>query len=300
MRQSFIAELCALAEADNRIVLLTGDLGYMALEPFIEKFPDRFYNCGVAEQAMVGIATGLAEAGLIPCVYSIVNFATLRPYEFIRNGPALHKLPVRIVGVGGGVEYGHNGPTHYGLEDVGAMRLLPGLEIYCPADADQTRTIVKQTMLRPAPIYYRLGKDEKARVSGLNGQFELGRATRIATQGKVLLLSMGSVATEVQIACETLGCSHWTIANIAPPPTDDLKEAISQFELIVTVEGHRTTGGLGTIVAEHMASQPSQCRLIRLGLDGQMDGISGSQQWIQEQAGISAQKIVQTVRSLTN
>ncbi|HEY9713765.1 MAG TPA: transketolase, partial [Chroococcales cyanobacterium] len=117
MRGAFARTLTELAAQDSRIYLLTGDLGYMALEPFKEKFPDRFINVGVAEQNMVGIATGLAEAGLIPVCYSIVTFASLRPYEFIRNGPILHQLPVRIAGVGGGVEYGHNGATHYGLED---------------------------------------------------------------------------------------------------------------------------------------------------------------------------------------
>src|SRR3972149_3095847 len=111
MRIAFTKTLAELAEQDPRILLLTGDLGYMALEPFSERFPDRFFNVGVAEQNMVGLATGLAEAGFIPFLYSIVTFASLRPYEFIRNGPILHRLPVRIAGVGGGFEYGHNGPT---------------------------------------------------------------------------------------------------------------------------------------------------------------------------------------------
>lgn len=101
MRGAFIRTLAELAERDSRIILLTGDLGYMVLEPFSDKFQDRFFNVGVAEQNMVGLATGLAEAGLIPFVYSIVPFAVLRPFEFIRNGPILHQFPVRIVGVGG-------------------------------------------------------------------------------------------------------------------------------------------------------------------------------------------------------
>src|SRR5919107_1896887 len=104
MRAAFAATLTELAERDERILLLTGDLGFMALEPFSRRFPDRFFNVGVAEQNMVGLATGLAEAGFIPFVYSIVTFASLRPYEFIRNGPILHQLPVRIVGIGGGFE----------------------------------------------------------------------------------------------------------------------------------------------------------------------------------------------------
>jgi transketolase len=103
LRQAFIDTLCALAADDERVVLLTGDLGYMALEPFRERFPGRFFNAGVAEQNMIGVATGLAEAGLRPYAYSIAPFASLRPFEFIRNGPVAHNLPVRIVGMGMGV-----------------------------------------------------------------------------------------------------------------------------------------------------------------------------------------------------
>jgi transketolase len=142
MRQAFVQTLTGLAGHDSRILLLTGDLGYLALEPFADKFPSRFFNVGVAEQNMVGLATGLAEAGFIPFVYSIVPFAVLRPYEFIRNGPIQHQLPVRIVGVGGGLAYGPNGLSHYGLEDVAVMRVQPGLTVIAPADAPQTRTAV--------------------------------------------------------------------------------------------------------------------------------------------------------------
>src|SRR3989344_1045348 len=129
MRKILIETLCELARQDERIVLLTGDLGYTVVEPFQEAFPERFYNMGVAEQNMMGVATGLAEAGYIPFVYSIVTFATLRAYEFIRNGPVWHNLPVRILGIGGGLEYGTLGLTHYGLEDIGMMRLQPTMKI---------------------------------------------------------------------------------------------------------------------------------------------------------------------------
>src|SRR5437879_12352624 len=104
MRKALSTTLAELGQKDDRILLLTGDLGFMALEPFADKFPDRFFNVGVAEQNMVGLATGLAEAGYIPFLYSIVTFAALRPFEFIRNGPVLHQLPVRIAGLGGGAQ----------------------------------------------------------------------------------------------------------------------------------------------------------------------------------------------------
>jgi len=124
VRAAFAKALTELADRDPRVLLLTGDLGYMALEPFADKHPGRFFNVGVAEQNMVGLATGLAEAGFIPYVYSIVPFAVLRPYEFIRNGPIQHQWPVRIVGVGAGMDYGLNGLSHYGL--AGLYKIMRG------------------------------------------------------------------------------------------------------------------------------------------------------------------------------
>ena len=164
MRQAFCRTLVDMASRDRRIVLLTGDLGFTVLEPFAERFPDRFFNVGVAEQNMMGIATGLAEAGFIPFVYSIATFAALRPYEFIRNGPVLQRLPVRIVGVGGGFEYGHAGSSHYGLEDIDVLRLQPGLTVVAPADYQQATNALWATRDLPGPAYFRLSKDDQTTI----------------------------------------------------------------------------------------------------------------------------------------
>ncbi|HMI90659.1 MAG TPA: hypothetical protein VK509_04815, partial [Polyangiales bacterium] len=174
MRSAFARGLLDLAAADERVVLLTGDLGFAVLEPFAERFPDRFWNAGVAEQNMVGMATGLAEAGYTPYVYSIATFASMRGYEFIRNGPALHDLPVRVVGVGGGFDYGHNGVTHFALEDYAVMRVQPRITTVVPADALQARAALRATTAVPGPIYFRVSKRGDA-LPGLDGRFELGR-----------------------------------------------------------------------------------------------------------------------------
>ncbi|MBA3747046.1 MAG: 1-deoxy-D-xylulose-5-phosphate synthase, partial [Solirubrobacterales bacterium] len=158
MRNAFLDELLDIAARDESVMLLTGDLGFMVLEPFAQRFPDRFFNVGVAEQNMVGLATGLAEAGFRPFVYSIATFATLRPYEFIRNGPALHDLPVRIVGVGGGFDYAHNGVTHHALEDLAVMRAQPRIAVVAPADPAQARSAIRTAHALPGPVYFRIGK----------------------------------------------------------------------------------------------------------------------------------------------
>ena len=122
MRNSFVAELVEVARADASVMLLTADLGYNVLDVFAHEFPDRFLNVGVAEQNMAGIATGLALTGRRVFIYSIATFATLRCFEQFRNGPALHNLPVCVVGVGGGYAYGNLGPSHFALEDIAALR----------------------------------------------------------------------------------------------------------------------------------------------------------------------------------
>lgn len=285
MRAAFVRTLCDLAAQDPRVLLLTADLGYAALEPFAEQFPDRFFNVGVAEQNMIGVATGLAEAGLIPYAYSIVNFAALRPYEFIRNGPILHRLPVRIVGVGGGFEYGHAGPTHFGLEDAGAMRVQHGITIVSPADHQQTRTALLRTADLPGPIYFRIGKDDKTVVPGLDGRFELGRAQVVREQGDFVFVCMGSVTSEAVRAADLLReqgveAALAVVASLSPAPTEDLVDLLSGFELAITVEAHSIVGGVGSLVAEVIAERGLGCRLVRCGVQSPLDGISGGQSFM--------------------
>lgn len=301
MRRTFLSTLADLAEHDSRIMLLTGDLGFMAIEPFTSRFPERFYNVGVAEQNMVGIATGLAEAGFLPFVYSIVTFATLRPYEFIRNGPIMHQFPVRIIGVGGGVEYGHNGLTHYGLEDVGVMRTQPGIAIIAPADYEQTRTALQATWNLPGPIYYRLGKDDRVQVPDLAGQFALGRVQMVRAGTDVLLLAMGGIASDVVAAADCLyeqhglSCSVALVASVAPPPVADLVALLAGTQLAFTVEAHYTVGGLGSLVAEVVADYGLACRIVRRGFTAMPDGMSGSQHYMQHCNGLSRQALVETI-----
>ena len=299
MRSAFVKALTSLAESDPRILLLTGDLGYMALEPFADKFPKRFFNVGVAEQNMVGLATGLAESGFIPFVYSIVPFVTLRPYEFIRNGPIQHKLPVRIVGVGGGFAYGTNGLSHYGLEDVGVMRIQPGMTVIAPADHEQTATALLASWNLPGPIYYRLGKDDKTVVPGLNGRFEVGKVQRIGNGSKVALVVMGTLAHEAVVAAEILTSkgvpsSVLVVACLNPPPEAELAERLNNFPLVLSVEAHYRVGGLGSLVAEVIAENGLHCRLVRCGVRSTPEGLSGSQNYLHHANGLSAEALVET------
>ncbi|MGB7589456.1 MAG: transketolase C-terminal domain-containing protein [Solirubrobacterales bacterium] len=292
MRNEFVDELVSLAEADERVMLLTGDLGFMVLEEFQRRFPDRFLNCGVAEQNMVGVATGLAEAGFVPFVYSIATFATLRPYEFIRNGPALHQLPVRIVGIGGGFDYGHNGITHFALEDYAVMRTQPSITTIAPADAAQARAALRATADLPGPVYFRVSKRGDA-LPALDGRFELGRLEPLREGVDVAILAIGSIAHEAVAAADLLAergvdVAVALVSSFNPSPVDDIAELLSETRAVLTVEAHYRNGGLGSLVAETIAERGLDCRLLRAGVDRMPRGETGSQQFLEDRHGLTA------------
>lgn len=302
MRKAFIQSLTKLAAADERILLLTGDLGYLVIEEFVERFPKQFFNVGAAEQNMVGIATGLAEAGFIPFVYSIAPFAALRPFEFIRNGPVYHQLPVRIVGVGQGVEYGYNGHSHFGVDDVGVLRTQPGLAIIAPADDGQTAMAVEKTHHLGGPIYFRLSKDSFG-IPELSGRFELGQAQQIGNGRDVLLISSGAITRDVVRAAHLLGeqgleTTILVISSIAPPPVSDLIAALSSHKHAFTVESHYVTGGIGSLVAEVVAEHGLDVRVVRLGFNALLNNSIGSAQFLHAAHGLSAEKIVLHVKKV--
>ena len=158
MRTAFINQLIEEAKTNDKIVLLVGDLGFSVVEPFAELFPERFVNVGVAEQNMVGIASGLAMEGYCVFIYSIGNFPTLRCMEQIRYDVCYHNLNVKIVAVGSGFAYGSLGPSHHATEDIGMLRTIPNLVVCSPGDPVETNAITTFSARYNGPCYIRLGK----------------------------------------------------------------------------------------------------------------------------------------------
>lgn len=295
MRSEFIRSLVALAERDPRVVLLTGDLGFTVVEDFAERFPQRFVNVGVAEQNMLGVATGLAEAGFVPFVYSIATFATMRPYEFIRNGPLLHGLPVRVVGVGSGLDYGNNGITHYALEDVALMRVQPKMMIVAPADPDQARTAVAATADVRGPIYFRVGKGAQS-IPELGGRFSPGRAELLLEGGDIAIVALGASTRTALDAAALLAQSGVeaavaTVSSFNPSPTADIAKLLDSVPLAVTVEAHYLNGGLGSFVAEVIAEHGLNVRLVRSAVGEMPRAISGTQQYLLERYGLTPRMV---------
>jgi transketolase len=298
MRREFVEALVNEARRDERIVLLTGDLGFAVLEPFAEAFPDRFFNAGAAEQNMIGIATGLAEAGLTPYAYSIATFASMRPYEFIRNGPVLHELPVRIVGTGEGFDYGPNGMTHYSLEDLAIMRAQPGMAVVVPAASGQLSAAVSAIQALPGPSYLRLSK-QTLTIPALDGRFEHGRAHQLAEGEDIALIAVGGMCINALEAAALLGdagisAAVLAVSSLAPAPVEDLVAQLNRVPVAITVEAHYITGGLGSLVAEVIAENGLDCRLMRAGVAQLPAGITGSGEFMYREFGLTADRLADT------
>jgi transketolase len=297
MRNEFVDELVGLAEEDERVMLLTGDLGFMVLEEFQTRFPERFVNCGVGEQNMIGVATGLAEAGFVPFAYSIATFSTLRPYEFIRNGPALHNLPVRIVGVGGGFDYGQNGITHFALEDYAVMRTQPAITTVAPADAAQARAALRATTDLPGPVYFRISKRGDA-LPGLDGRFELGRLTVVREGEDAAIIAIGTIAHEAVAAAELLAergvdATVAIVPSFNPSPSEEIAALLNEMPAVLTVEAHYRDGGLGSLVAETIAERGLGCRLLRAGVARMPGGEAGSQRYLEDRHELASSHLAE-------
>lgn len=298
MRTAFVETLIELARLDPRIFLLTADMGWSILEPFIESFPDRFLNVGVAEQNLAGVATGLAQVGYVPFIYSIANFVSMRCYEQIRNGPVLHRLPVRVIGVGGGFAYGHAGPTHHALEDLPLFRAQPGMTVIAPADPAQTRSVLRSTLGMAGPVYLRIGKDNNPEIPGLNGRFALGCPELVRHGTDVLYLATGAIAAEAVEAAELLErkgiqAAAAVLAHLPFTSSKELAKLLARFSQVVTVEEGFPVGGLGSLAADTIACRGLHCRLSIRGARELGGAVCGSPAYMRRRTGLTAAELAE-------
>lgn len=302
MRNAFIEALERLAETDPRIVLLTGDLGFGVLDRYRARFPDRFYNVGVAEQNMSGVAAGLALAGHVVFTYSIANFPILRCLEQVRNDICYHEANVKIVSVGGGMAYGSLGASHHATEDLTITRALPGMTVVAPGDPVEVEELVPQIASTPGPVYLRLGRAEEPRIHQEDARIELGRLTPVREGDDVLLLSSGGILSEViaaagELVNQGISAAVVSVHTLAPLDAEGLSEAASRFPLVVTCEENTVMGGLGGAVAEVLLEAGVHPAFRRFGLrEGFPQGV-GSQSYLRRVNGVDARSLCHLVLS---
>jgi transketolase len=287
MRTAFIEELVRLAAVKPDIFLVVGDLGYSVVEPFAETFPDRYLNAGVAEQNMTGVAAGLASEGYHVFTYSIANFPTLRCFEQIRNDVVYHRLPVTVVAVGAGFAYGNLGYSHHAVQDIAAMRSLPGMTVLSPADPGEALECTQWLVKNPGPSYLRLGKAGEQPLHEVGG-IENGPLEIVKGEEDVAVVSTGSVLKPCMAAVDLLREQGASISLFSCPwlqPVDaTFWRPFHRFRRLLVVEEHVVSGGLASLLLENLSAM-LDVRSIA-ALSGDILNTVGSQDYLRAQAGI--------------
>jgi transketolase len=304
MRNAFSRAMTALAREDERIVLLSGDIGNRMFDEFKGLFPNRFYNCGVAEANMTGLAAGLALSGLRPVTYTIAPFNTYRCLEQIRLDLCYQHLPVVVAGVGGGLAYAGLGATHHSCEDIACLRALPNMTVLCPGDAVEVGLLLAQAVKADGPSYLRLGKKNEPVVHQTPPALEIGKALPLCEGRDAMLLSTGNILPEAVAAAgllagRGLSAGVASVHTVKPLDTDFLARCFGSCRLVATVEEHGSTGGLGGAVAEWLADAslrgPLRARLLRLDTGGAFLSACGNQEQARKLCGLDAPAIAEAV-----
>jgi transketolase len=298
MRSGFIRALIELAENDERIFLLVGDVGYTLVEPFIEKLPDRFINIGIAEQNMTGIATGLALSGKTVFIYSLANFPTLRCVEQIRNDICYHDANVKIVTSGAGLAYGALGPTHHVIEDIAVMRALPNMTVVAPCDPVESALATRAAAGRDGPCYLRLAKTGDPTIHKTLPDFQIGKAITVRDGTDLTLVACGgiilnAIAAAEQLERQGIQARVMSMHTVKPLDTGAMLSAARETGHIISIEEHSIIGGLGSAVAETLAeSGISSIAFKRMGINDCFCCEVGSQEYLRHRHSLAVEDIV--------
>lgn len=300
MRNAFAEELTAIAAEDPRLVLLSGDIGNKLFDKFKDVDASRFYNCGVAEANMMGVAAGLALSGLRPVVYTITPFTTTRCYEQIRVDVCYHQAPVIIVGTGSGLSYAELGPTHHSLEDMAILRALPGMCVLAPCDATELSLMLRTALKQDRPVYIRIGKKGEPKIHLQQPDLQIGKSIIVREGCDIALLNAGILMPEVLQAADILkerGISAEVVSfhSVKPLDEDYLAEASKRFKLLVAIEEHGLIGGLSGAIAEWRARENITTPLLSFGTPDEFMHEIGSQKYAQVRYGLEAGNIAERI-----
>lgn len=301
MRTAFLKAMLELAQADPKLFLLTGDMGFSVFEPFEAAYPGRFLNLGIAEANMAGVAAGLAMSGMNVFMYSIVPFATMRCFEQIRVDICYQDLPVTVVGVGGGLSYGPAGGSHQSVEDVSIMRSLPGMSVAVPGDPREATLLTHLAAEHRGPLYLRLGKNGERPVNPDLARLPFGRAIRLREGRDVTILVSGALLENAVIASDLLEQEGFSVRLSSVPfvkPVDraEVEAAARETKLLVTLEEHSLIGGLGSAVSEVVAELGLGVRVERVALPDAFVKEIGSQEYLRAALGLAPEQIRDRIR----
>lgn len=286
MRNAFIDELVTLAEAHDHIALIVGDLGYNVIEPFADRFPDRFVNAGVAEQNMTGLAAGMASEGYHVFTYSIANFPTFRCAEQIRNDVDHHRLPVTVVAVGGGLSYGALGYSHHAVQDYALMRSMPNMVIAAPGDPLETRACLRWLVANPGPSYLRLGKAGEPEFHDRIPDVAPGRwiCVQDGVKDDIMLSTGGALGAAIERAD---GRAVWSLPLWGMAAKAQQPEQIATRSSVTTLEDHLADGGFGSWLTEAVAGTAAAARIRPIALSAEICDLVAGQATLNRVGGLT-------------
>ena len=302
MRDTFISALTGIAEQDERVVLITGDLGFKVFDNFRKKHADQFINAGIAEQSMAGIATGMALEGYTVFLYSIANFTFMRCLEQLRNDAAYHECNINVVSVGGGFSYGQLGMSHHATEDLAIMRCMPTTVVASPSEQWEVRELTQTVYQSKGLSYLRLDKSHfDSEENRIEEHLMIGSPRVIREGCDVTLVATGGIVAEVIEASDVLlnkGISACVISApfIKPLDISVISSSVKKTGAVFTIEEHSVLGGLGSVVAEELLENGSAPAVFRrIGLREKFTSVVGDQSYLRHTYGMSSEKIVAEV-----
>lgn len=302
-RSGFGAALAELADTNPNVVALCADLiGSLKMEKFIEKAPERFYQTGIAEANMMGIAAGLSISGKIPFAGTFANFATSRVYDQIRQSIAYSEKNVKIAASHAGLTLGEDGATHQVLEDIGMMKMLPGMTVINPCDYNQTKQATLAAAAHKGPVYLRFGRPVVPVFIPEDMPFEIGKGILLREGKDVTIVATGHLVWESLVACEALeqqgiSCEVINIHTIKPLDHEIILKSVEKTGKIVTAEEHNYLGGLGESVAGMLArNRPTPQEFVAVN---DTFGESGTPAELMKKYKIDSEAVIKAVKSIT-
>ena len=297
--------LVELGEENPNVVALTADLaGSTKIGDFKAKFPERFFNVGIAEQNLIGIAAGMAKGGLIPFASSFSVFTSLRALDQVHTDVCYQNVNVKIIGTHGGTSFGQAGSTHHAIEDFAAIRGLVNMTLICPADGIETGLAVRAAANTPGPFYIRINRGfDMVAYNTADYGFEVGKAVEMVEGNDITLIACGSCVYQAVQAAKVLKADYNISARvlnmhtIKPIDKDAILKAAKETGRIITVEDHSVIGGLGSAVAEVLCESGIPCTFKRLGLQDKFSAI-GLHEDLMAMHEIDQEGIVKNARDL--
>lgn len=298
IREAFGKKLAELGSNDN-LVVLDSDLSCSTQTKFFaQKYPERFFNCGIAEQNMITTAAGLAVTGKIPFASTFAVFATGRVYDQIRASVCYQKANVKIIGTHGGITVGEDGATHQALEDISLMRGLPNMTVIVPADCNECEQAVEFASKFEGPVYIRISRNNLPDIYSNDYKFNLNKAIVLKEGKDLTLISNGDVLSEAILAGEILAqkgidAEIISMPVIKPFDCDTVINSARKTGFVVTVENHSIIGGLGSAVSE-VLSEKLPTRVLRIGMNDEF-GQSGTPSELLKHYKLDAESIAKRI-----